>query len=435
VAENKKFKSPSELGSAVGQKIDEIFGESVSEESVIMSTHQPGPAQKSTAVAQDRVGSTDAASRGVRGPIPSGPSPKSPTPGPRGPQAAGANAERPASLERLIDQTEALVLELEWETSPNATNALAFKLKELEAILPEKGPARVAVQMSRRVLEALRKGAPPHPRVAQLLQGSISIARQTLESGGRRPVDPAVFNSLNEQYKHIMASSMARDARDSGSGAPTTGEVPLEQLVGNVGGALSALDEVTQRLAKIVGVLRKGGEMSRDEVTRRLSTVETLLAQRVGQLSAAHRRLAEIGTEANRGPLPGRLPDKDRFGPDGLLLISWSGIPIAVPSSFVSALYPLPKPQAAQLDGKQSIMLGNREIPRLPLRPPRGSRQQEQPPPSWLIHLAMGGREFYLLAERALGYRRLPKGVDIQRQGTMRIGATSYTVLNQATIS
>jgi hypothetical protein len=313
--------------------------------------------------------------------------------------------------------------------------ALSLKLKELEGTLPQKSPARVAVQMSQRVLEALRRGASPHPRVAQLLQGSISVARQTLESGGRRPVDPALLNSLNEQYKQIMTSSMTREATDTGAAPPAASEVALEQLVGNVGGAVSALDEVSQRLAKIVGVLRKGGDMSRDEVTRRLSTVETLLAQRVGQLSAAHRRLAEMGTDAGTASLAGRLPDKDRYGPDGLLLISWSGLPMAVPSSFVSALYPLPKPQAAQLSGKQSIMLGNREIPRLPLKHPRVSQQQDAPPPSWLIHLAMGGREFYLLAERALGYRRLPKGIDVQRQGTMRIGSISYTILNQATIS
>ncbi|MEW6533096.1 MAG: hypothetical protein AB1473_19855 [Thermodesulfobacteriota bacterium] len=434
MAEDKKFKSPSELGSAVGQKIDEIFGESVSEESVIMSTRRPAPEQKSVSEVADRAGSSDAVLRDVAGPRAPSPPPKAPTPVPRCPQPPAASAERPSSPDRLIDQTEALVLELEWETSQKAMQALSLKLKELEDTLPQKGPARVAVQMSLRILEALRRGASPHPRVAQLLQGSISVARQTLESGGRRSVDPALLNSLNEQYKQIMASSMTREATDTGA-APAASEIPLEQLVGNVGGAVSALDEVSQRLAKIVGVLRKGGDMSRDEVTRRLSTVETLLVQRVGQLSAAHRRLAEMGTETGAGSVAARLPDKDRYGPDGLLLISWSGLPMAVPSSFVSALYPLPKPQAAQLSGKQSIMLGNREIPRLPLKHPRVSQLKDAPPPSWLIHLAMGGREFYLLAERALGYRRLPKGVDVQRQGTMRIGSISYTILNQATIS
>ena len=114
--------------------------------------------------------------------------------------------------------------------------------------------------------------------------------------------------------------------------------------------------------------------------------------------------------------------------------IEWNGQPMAVPSSLIMALHPLTSSQAQQLRGKKSVVLAKRTIPRVPLSEPEGAAQDTKIVPSWLIHFSIGDREFFILADRALGYRRVPEGTDLSRQRRMKIGKTVYSILNRAAL-
>jgi len=399
VVDDKKKKTPEELGEAVGEKIEALFGDT------------SGPVTDTDTAAMPQV-------------------PGSPAAPVRARERAGIQ-----SLEDLLDRIEAVILNLEWEAKLETIRELATRFKELEPHFPGDSPARNVINMSNRVLQRYSSpGIPPHPMLVKLLQDSVGAVKQVHSSHGSRPPEKELMNGIAATYKQIAASAeAARVAQRAEDGKEA---LAYGSLVGHVGSAVSSLDEVGQRLGRILGVLRQGGEMSEEEITRRLGTLGRLLSERVQRLSSLHKQMSRLTPprEAEQLPAQGVLEDA-KSGPDGLLLVEWSRVPLAIPSSMISALYPLTKPQAEQFMGKASIVLANRSVPRLPLKRPRNSTQAATPIPSWLIHLSSAGKDFFLLADRALGYRRAPKGVDLSRENRIKIGNTAYSVLSQAPFS
>jgi hypothetical protein len=227
-----------------------------------------------------------------------------------------------------------------------------------------------------------------------------------------------------------MGTSKRGNALEDREPGPNTQDVGA--LISHLSGAVNSLAEVGQRLARIRSTLSQGGEVSEEETARRLERVEKLFDDRFGQLSSLHSeltRLASFGTSAPSSPE--KRSDGGPPGSDGFLMIEWNGQPMAVPSSLIMALHPLTNSQAQQLKGKKNVILAKRTIPRAPLSEPKEAVQNEKILPSWLIHFAIGDREFFILADKALGYRRVPEGTDLSRQRRMKIGKTVYSILNR----
>jgi hypothetical protein len=112
------------------------------------------------------------------------------------------------------------------------------------------------------------------------------------------------------------------------------------------------------------------------------------------------------------------------------MMAIWSDTPVAIASSVLAAAYPLSKQQAEQFRNKPTLTLGSEVLQKLPLKPPAEQRAAAAIP-AWLFHLKIKGKDFFLLADRSLGFRRVPKGFDMTRGSRIKIGPTSYTVLSQ----
>ncbi|MEJ2719400.1 MAG: hypothetical protein P8182_20105, partial [Deltaproteobacteria bacterium] len=172
-----------------------------------------------------------------------------------------------------------------------------------------------------------------------------------------------------------------------------------------------------------------------EEMAGKLKRLERLFADRIGQLSSLHRKLSRLAPlDTTTRSAPQKPLDQEQPSPDGFLMIEWNGLPVAVPSSLIVALHPLTRSQAQQLEGKTSVVLAKRTIPRVPLAEPKREAQDAKSLPSWLIHFSLGDKEFFILADRALGYRRVPAGADLSRQRRIRIGKTVYSILNRAAL-
>ena len=210
--------------------------------------------------------------------------------------------------------------------------------------------------------------------------------------------------------------------------AETEAEQTLPGLISDVGRKIKALEEVNRRLARIVGVLRQGGAMSEEEITRRLGTLENLLSESVGRLSSTYGALAQASVPHGKGT-EAATPGEGKARPAGVLLLLWGGLPLAVPAVAVAMATPLSRVQAEQYKDKATVTLGTRSIPRLPLKRPESADQKEPSLPAWFVHLAWDGKSFFLLADKSLGYRQIPAGIDLESQGKIKIGATFYTVL------
>ena len=436
MAQEKKYKSPEELGEAVGQKIDALFGnifgdDSPAEEASAEPSTAPAPPpprEESAPVYAPEPNNEPVAPAPPPKPAP----PKAPAQPPAQPSAArtaGGDAGA-KSLSESLDRIEALVLSLEWEMKPDTVRELLLRFKDMERFFPGEGQARTILNMNRRVLK--RFAGPeiaPHPRLVRLLQDSISAVKQVHASGGKPPVD-GLLTRISESYKEIMAATEAVEPKPP---APAAKKVVQNYatVVSGLGGTVHSLEELSQRLGRMLAVLRQGGEMSREEIARRLGTLESLLSERVGQLASYHGQLTLI-----KPPLDGttlqQVETVEPPGPDGLLLVVCDGINVGIPSSIITALYPLPKKKGQALVGKNAINLGNRLIRRFPLSAPKRASQEPQAVPSWLIHLAIMKRDFFLLAEKASGYRRSPKGSDLNRQTRIKIGGVSYFVVSEA---
>jgi hypothetical protein len=284
--------------------------------------------------------------------------------------------------------------------------------------------------MNRRVLPRFKDAdAVPHRSLLRLLQGSVTALRSIYLSQGRKRPAEELMMAITKSYKEIASSAPPPSAVPG----PVSGAVEQDgrqqyvSLVENLGGAVRSIDEVNRRLGKILGVLRQGGGMSGEEISRRLATLEHLIAERVEQLSSCHKGLAHIGL----GSLAGLASHGGKGVPDGLFMMIWAGASLAIPSSVVAAFYPLARAQAQQFQGKPSIAIGGRSVPRLPLKRPQGAVAEGALLPAWLVHLSSNQKDFFLLADRLLGYRKTPAGVDITGQTRIKIGPTGYTLINQ----
>jgi hypothetical protein len=331
-----------------------------------------------------------------------------------------------------MERIEILILSLEWEVSPESVREISEKLGLLEPLLPSEGPARTIVAMNLRVLTRFNSpDAVPHRSLLKLLQDSVSALKLIHTSQGKQVPGQSLVSSITNSYKEIMASTVAAEGVPSAvPSAPGQAQPPFAALVNNVGSAVHSLEEINQRLARILGVLRQGGNMSAEEMTRRLGTLEHLLSERVGQLSSYHKELTEVRPPAAEGlaeasPLAG----EDR----GLLLMKWAGMHLALQFRLVCAIYRLSEEQAQGFVHAPAIRMGKSLILRLPLKGASGAAAAT--PSEWLVHLSPGGqREYFILPDKLLGFRLAPKGVNVSTQPKIKIRSVSYTVLNQSVL-
>ena len=429
MAEQPKYKSPEELGEAVGKKIEELFGGLFGEDkpetespSVSEPARMAAPVQPPPAEARERVAPPPSSTPPPRmAPPPSAP--------PR-PQPEQPTPQKPASGDRfdgIIEQIEILVLSMEWEVNPQSAKKVLVAIQELGGLLPQTGQAKTILAMNLRVLQHFgRPDVVPHPVLMRFLQDSIAALKTLYASRGKRSLDETMITGLTSSYKEIMSGTVQEAPR------PTAEEAakPYATLVNNMGNLIHSLAEVGRRLARILGVLRQGGKMSGEEITRRLGTLENLLSQGVSELATCHRELVEAAPDAARVQA-GHMGASDRTGAssDGLWLMVWAGIHLAIPSSLVSAVHPLTKAQAQDMVGHRIINLGSRSLQLLPLKRPEGA---EQVVPNWLVHLSYEDKDFFVLVDKSLGFRRMPEGLDINAQQRIKVGPISYAVLNQA---
>ncbi len=420
MADEKKPKSPEELGEAVGRKIEALFG------GLFDDSAEEKPDSQATGESAERAG---AAATGPQA-RPSTPPPPQSVEAPRGTERRRAVEPKPSpekepvmtdGLDRLLDQIEALILNLEWEAKQETVLELTRKFREADRYFPKGNQGKNLIHMNHRVLHRHGSlGASPHPMLVKLLQESVAVLKQLSSSGVATPPDQSAVTSISSTYNQIISSLQAREEAPE---APRQA-ADFGTLMSNMGGAVHSLEEVGQRLARIRAVLRKGGDMPEEEIVRRLGTLEAMLSERVSKLLTLHRDLARIGRPEGVGQ------EESAF--DGLLMVEWYGLPLAIPSSMLAAIYPLGKSQAEQFMRKSTIVIANRQIPRLPLKKPRSAQSVGNRPASWLIHLSLGKKDFFLLADRATGYRRLSKRADLAREGRIKIGNTTYSVLSPA---
>ncbi len=434
--EDSQHKSPTELGEAVAKKIDELFGDLLGGE--------PTKEAEKPAVAEPAARQTTPAAT----PKPSPARPPSPPPVPRAvpsePTVRLPDAPTfrkpgpPASFEYIVDQIEALVLKVEWEASSDTVAELSKQFKELNKLFTGDDRARLILGMNSRVLERFKNPElAPHPLMVKLLQGSVE-ALKSIRKGpeNRLAVDKAV-QGLRETFNKILTAQAAPapGAREPGKEAAEAAvHGPADSIVERIGLTTQTLQEVSGRLTRIVGLLMQSGGASGDETGRRLKTLEQALSQRVSELSLLHRDLARAApTSAGLSVSGADSGSGTGVEPEGLMMAIWSDTPVAIAASVLTAVYPLSKEQAEQFRSKPTLTLGSQVLQKLPLKPP-AERGAVPTLPAWLFHLKVKGKDFFLLADRSLGFRRVPKGFDMARGSKIKIGPTSYTVLSQFTL-
>jgi hypothetical protein len=422
-----KYKTPEELGNAVGMKIEELFGTIVAD----LPPEEPEPQSPAPSrnVAVEQRPPAEYKPQQARPPVKSHLEATS-TSASASASIAQRNIEN--SCEELLERIEILVLNLEWEVSPESVREVFQRCTQLERFFSKDQTARNILAMNRRVLPRFKgTDAVPHRSLLRLLQGSVTALRSIHSSQGRKRPADELMAAITKSYKEII-SSPALQAAPSGvvAGAgEQSGRQRYISLVANVGGAIRSIDEVNRRLGKILGVLRQGGGMSGEEISRRLGTLEHIMAERVEQLSSFHTELAHISPEGGPAGLAS-VSQGAKGGPDGLFMMMWGGAFLAISSSVVAAFYPLTNAQAQQFQDKPSIAIGGHPVKRLPLKK-QGVQAAATALPAWLVHLSSDQKDFFLLADRLLGFRKTPKGVDIAGQTRIKIGPTGYTLINQ----
>jgi len=407
VAEQPKYKSPEELGEAVGKKIEQLFSGLFGEdEPQTESTRSEQPARQVTPAQPSPPEEHERTASPQRMAPPASAPPK--------PQAAQVSPPSADSdpFERIIEQIEIIVLSMEWEVNPLSAKKLLASIQELGNFLPQTGQAKTIVSMNLRVLQHFgRPDVTPHPVLMRFLQESIAALKMLYASKGKQYLDKTLVTSLTASYKEIMSGTVQEAAK------------PYAAVVNNMGNLVHALEEVGRRLARILGVLRQGGKMPLEEMTRRLGTLESLLSQRVSELSTCHKELVDTVPKAAKAQT-----DVPAAFSEGMWLIVWSGIHLAIPSTMVAGVHPISKEQAQGLVGQRKITLGSRSLQLLPLKRPEGAGHVV---PDWLVHLSWEDKEFFLLADKSLGFRRSPGGLDIYTQQRIKVGPISYVVLNR----
>ncbi len=467
---DQKHKTPEELGEAVGKKIEELFGG-------FFGDDEP----TSTAVVTEGRGGRFAAQAQATAPQPVvSPPPPQPQPAARKlqpispqpalntpPSATAPVAASPAhdeTFQDIVDRLEALYLSLEWEASPDAVNEMGDCFRALDPVLPAQGAARTIVNMNLRILPKFQHiDTSPATAWLKLLQDSLSALKHIHATHGKQP-PKALITAISANYKELIkpdaqvaappkqqASADKRAASPTPSpnkaggttimealgslSAPTqirglstaitavpkqTADSPFKSMVIGITSAARSIEEVSLRLTRILGVLRQGRSMSPDEVTRRLGTLEHLLNERVVELSKYSGQLA-ASDEPTQDPQTKTLVER------GLSLFSWYGILVAVPTSTVLAVFPVAPDQAKKFDVAPAIVLGKQRVKRLALtKPPKAPATV----PTMLLHFFCSNTHYFLLTDKMLGYRLAPKGVNIYKDGKIKIGPATYITLN-----
>jgi hypothetical protein len=431
--EEPQHKSPAELGEAVAKKIDELFGNVFADQEP-QKAEKPDvvrpaerPAVPAPAAIKERLASP-ASAPPVAKAVPSEPTVRLPD-APVFRQRTG-----PPSFESVVDRIEALILKVEWEVSSDAVEELLKLFKALIAFVSQDERARVLVGMNARVLERFKTpDVAPHPLMVKFLQGSVEALKVIRNMPENRSATDQALRGLKDTYNRIITAeavpdSAGREIEKTPRAAVPRG--PQDLTVEKIGLAIQSLQEVSGRLTRIVDFLMQTPGPSGDETGRRLKTLEQVLAQRVNELSSLHRDLPRTAANSaamlNAGVSTGSEPE-------GLMMVVWNGSPVAIASSILTAAYPLSKAQAEQFKDKPTVTLGPLVLQKLPIKVPAG-RGPVATLPAWLFHLKIHGKDFFLLADRALGFRRVPKGYDITRGATMKIGPTSYLVLSPSSL-
>ena len=298
----KKYKTPDELGEAVGLKIEELFGTMVHD----LPPEEPEP-QSTVQEQREKVpvaptsppstpGSTPREARSPRGSIAASP------------PSSASNAQKKAgnTCAEILERIEILMLKLEWEVNPESVREIFQKFMELERFFSADRSALNILAMNRRVLPRFKDPeAVPHRSLLRLLQDSITALKGIHSSQGRQRPSEKLMASITNSYKEIVSSLPV-----SGAASKSMGETKEQgsrqryvSLIANFGGTIRSINEVNRRLGKILGVLRQGGGMSGEEISRRLGALENLIAERVEHLSTFHNELVHIGapTDADIG--------------------------------------------------------------------------------------------------------------------------------------
>jgi hypothetical protein len=448
VAEESKHKTPTELGEAVGRKIEELFGDFLGESSIAEPSQAiETPARSST---RDRAplkepsvftgmpakGPQESVSAIIAGPtrtvLKSSQNMNTPT----GASAPGYPQGGKVSFDKIIERIEALTLNVEWEVSPEASAELVERLRALSAYFPGDERARTILAMNNRVLRRFSgSDVTPHPLMVKLLEDSMAVLKSMRLSPEKNSQAEAAIPVLNDIYKKIMSAPMPQAPVDGGAlgGEEKASAVESESILNRVSVTIQTLEEVIRRLSRIGGALTQGATISGPETARRLGTLEHLVSQQVGQLSLLHRELAQ-GGPAYAPPGKPTQSLGSAGHPDGLLTVLWVGAPLAISSSIVAALYPITRTQAEQFKDKQSITLGSRVLLRLPIRKPPENKDQAPMIPGWLVHLNWRQKDYFLLVDRSLGFRRAPAGTDLSAQTKIKFGPVSYSILSESTL-
>lgn len=447
MAEEPRHKTPTELGEAVGRKIEELFGDLLGENSIAEPDHiieAPAPgatgnhalATKPSVPTGTPAAGTQSSVSGIAGPTRTVLKSSQNVNKPTSASAPGNPQGGKVSFDTIVERIEVLILNVEWEVSPEASAELVERLRALGGYFPGDERARTILAMNNRVLRRFSGSeVTPHPLMVKLLEDSLAVLKSMRLTPEKNSHAEAAVPVLNDIYKKIMAAP-SPDVSAVG-GAPGTGEKASigesESILNRVSITIQSLEEVTRRLSRIGGALTQGAAISGPETARRLGTLEHLVSQQVGQLSLLHRELAQAGPiNGLQGKPTGSLGSVSP--PDGLLTVLWAGTPLAISSSIVAALYPLTRAQAEQFKDKRSITLGSRVLQKLPVKRPPENKQQAPVIPSWLVHLNWREKDHFLLVDRSLGFRRVPDGTNISAQTRIKFGPVSYSILSESTL-
>ena len=155
MTEQTRPKTPEELGEAVGRKIEELFGTMFQEEGPASTPSSSLSAQNAVPVSDQPVEPSDPHGASEPAESPPGleksvsPSPvtsqapeESSSPASQSPGVATEVGRQAASFQELIEQIEAVVLNLEWEVSQKSVSDLSHKLGEVEKFIPPSGLLR-----------------------------------------------------------------------------------------------------------------------------------------------------------------------------------------------------------------------------------------------------------------------------------------------------
>jgi hypothetical protein len=422
--DDRKNKSPEELGEAVGKKIEELFGGMFADD-----IPQRGSLTTSTVV-----------SPGIPSqfPLDSGadePRTEWKTTSPPAaktqeswsldvPSQPRREVPQRSSFQDIIDRIDALIYHLEWEASPESVIEISEKLNEIEAYLPSTGPAKTILAMNRRILP--RYSTPdsvPHPAFIKLLRDSIDAFKTVNESNGSKQPSQYLISQISAGYKSI-SNNVSPPLKVAG---PENGKSSgkIMGLMTEFGGAIRLIEEVSRRLSRNLGTLRQGGVLSGEEITRRLGTIEHLLTERIGKLTSLHSQLAEVAQSESLGSNEFTAQSV----PPQLVLMVWAGIPLAASNSIIAGIYPVSAQQVDQFVTKEIVTLGMTNIKRLHIKRPKGT---EGIKPAWLVHFCSGEKNFFLLPEKLAGIRKPPEGCDPLRDPRVKIGPTVYNIIYPA---